>query len=107
MSHPTTVLVRHATPTRNLKSILSQGLLPAFARGRLKVVWLHTPGRSAWAVAHVAGRHRVAASSVALLTLAVPRSALRRARRGVWLSAAVVPPACVVSVRLPQFAAAS
>jgi hypothetical protein len=92
------VVLRHATPRSRLRSILSAGLWPTFARSTCKVVWLHTPCRSAWALPHVASRHGCALADVALITLAVPRSWLRRNRRGVWVCDRVVPPSCIVSV---------
>jgi hypothetical protein len=104
MCKGSTVLVRHATPLRNVRSILRSGLLPAMAKGKLKVVWMHTPARTDWAVDHVAARHQV--ESVAVLTLSLPRSFVRRNRRGVWISAEPVSPSQIVSVRLPQFASA-
>jgi hypothetical protein len=76
------------------------------ARGKLKVVWFHTKGRTAWAVPHVAERHHVEASNVAVLTLELPRAMLRRNRRGLWTCARVVSPDYIVSVRPPQFAVA-
>ena len=42
------MILRHATPTRNLPSILALGLDPQYATGQRKACWLHTPGRSAW-----------------------------------------------------------
>jgi hypothetical protein len=106
MSTSTKCVVRHATPLRNVRSILRRGLLPSRALGRLRAVWLHTPGRTGWAIPHVAQRHHVAASAVAVLTLEVPRSWLRRNRRGCWTCASVIPPSLIVSVRHPRFSAA-
>jgi hypothetical protein len=74
------------------------------AKGARRIVWLHTPGKTAWAVPHVAQRHHVDRGAVAVLTLDVPRSWLRRNGR-FWTCAAVIPPALIVSVRHPQFAA--
>jgi hypothetical protein len=105
MAHRTARVLRHATPLRNVKSILRSGLLPALARGRLKAVWLHTPSRTAWAVPHVANRHHVQEEQVAVLTVEVPRPWLRKRARGVWYCGRVISPEWIVSVRLPQFAA--
>ena len=41
--------IRHATLRRNLPGIDSRGLLCAKSKGKLKVVWLHAPSKSAWA----------------------------------------------------------
>jgi hypothetical protein len=93
------VLLAHATPLSRLASIYRFGLNPAFARGALRVVWLHTPGRSSWACAHVAACHQVAPSAVVVLRLLVPRSWLRRNRRGVWVCSRVIPASRFVCVR--------
>ena len=44
------MLLRHATPARNLTSILRSGLLTSCSQGRLPAVWLGAPSRSSWAV---------------------------------------------------------
>jgi hypothetical protein len=51
------MLVRHATPARNLNSILRGGLLCSKSQGRLPVVWVCSPTHSSWAVLHVIRRH--------------------------------------------------
>ena len=61
------MLVRHATLARYLPSILQRGLLCSKSKGRLKVVWLHTPNKTTWATLHTVRRHggRVEAGGVA------------------------------------------
>ena len=78
------MLLRHATPARNVPSIRRRGLLTGKSRGRRKVVWLHAPARSCWAVLHVAARHAGVAEAVVVLEIRVPRRWLRRGRRGLW-----------------------
>ena len=82
------MLLRHATPRRNLRSIFRTGLQPGLALGKLKAVWLHATTKGCWAVRHVAHRHHVPVEDVVVLEVRVPRSQLRRNRRGVG-----VPPA--------------
>ena len=41
------MLLRHATPRRNLPSIKRGGLLTAKSLGRMPAVWLHAPARGA------------------------------------------------------------
>src|SRR5947199_3897878 len=86
------MLLRHATPARNLPSIRARGLLTSMSRGALPLVWLHSAGASRWAVPHVSRRHGVAVQDVARLEVDVPRSWLRRNRRGLWTCARDIPP---------------
>jgi hypothetical protein len=84
------VLLRHATLRKNLASICRHGLLCSKSRGRLPVVWLHAPSKSAWAVLHVIKRHGGRVQDVVILEVAVPRGRLRRNRRRLWYSTADV-----------------
>jgi hypothetical protein len=95
------IFLKHASPARNVPSILANGLLIAKARGRRKAVWLHSPSRTSWATAHVAGRHEVPEADVVILTVHVPRRWLRRHRAGCWCSPFDILPSQIVSVRLP------
>ena len=72
----------HVTPARSVPGIKRRGLLTAKATGTLPAVWLVTPGSIGWAQEHVRVEHR--AGRVAVLTLDVPRSRLRRKWKGVW-----------------------
>ena len=78
------MLVRHATPARNLNSILRGGLLCSKCQGKLPVVWVCSPARSSWAVLHVIRRHGGRVESTVVLEVDVPRSWLRRSRKGLW-----------------------
>jgi hypothetical protein len=44
------VVIRHATRSKNLLPILDDGILCEKAKGKRKVVWLHSPSKSSWAV---------------------------------------------------------
>ncbi len=92
------MIIRHATPRRNLRSILRSGLLPGLARGKIKAVWLHASGKTSWAIPHVAGRHHVPQDQVVVLEVRVPRSQLRRNRRGVWYCPFIIAPQQIISV---------
>ncbi len=78
------MLLRHATPKRNLPSIQQSGLLTRKSKGKLAVVWLHSPAKSAWAAVHTVRRHGGRIEAVVVLELNVPRRWLRRNRRGLW-----------------------
>jgi hypothetical protein len=87
------MLVLHATPARNLNSVLRLGVLCSHSRGKLPVVWACSPSRSSWAVLHVIKRHGGRVESTVVLELAVPRSWLRRSRKGLWYCPRDIPPA--------------
>jgi hypothetical protein len=78
------MLLRHATPCRNLNSIKRFGLLTGKARGRMKAVWFHSESKTPWAVLHVAQRHATPAEHVCVIEVSLPRRLLRRARNGLW-----------------------
>lgn len=83
--------LRHATPARNLPSILRQGLLCSKSQGRLKAVWMHATSKTEWATLHVVQRHGGRVEEVVVLELNVPRSWLRRSRKGLWFSMRDIP----------------
>lgn len=78
------MLLRHATPRRNLRSIQRRGLLCSRSLGRLAAVWLVAPSQTSWAVLHTVRRHGGDCTSVSVLELDVPRRLLRRYKRGLW-----------------------
>lgn len=92
-----TVTLRHASPRRNVASIHENGILPWLAKGRLRVVWLHSPAQTDWAVAHVAKRHSVDPADVVVFEVELPRGLLKRFKRGVWTCPARVWPHQIVS----------
>jgi hypothetical protein len=54
---------------------------------------LHAPARSAWAALHVVRRHGGRVENVVVLEIDLPRSWLRRNRKGIWFTRRDVPPA--------------
>jgi hypothetical protein len=86
--------LRHATPSRNLASILKRGLLCKKSRGRLPVVWLHAPSKTSWAILHTVLRHGVRAEDVIVFEVNVPKRWLRHSpQRGLWYVRRDVPSA--------------
>jgi hypothetical protein len=85
------MLLRHATPIRNLPSINKRGLLCSKSQGRRKVVWLHSASKSSWATLHTVKRHRGRVQDVVILEIDVPRAWLRRSKRGLRYSVKDVP----------------
>jgi hypothetical protein len=87
------MLLRHATPARNVNSILKAGLLTSKSKGRTPGVWLCSPARSSWAVLHVVRRHGGRVETTVVIECDVPRSWLRRSRnKGLWCSTRDIPP---------------
>ena len=86
------MLLRHATLRRNLPGISRNGLLCSKSRGRRKVVWLHSPSKTPWAILHVVKRHRGRAEEVVIIEVEVPRIWLRRNRKRLWYSQLDIPP---------------
>ena len=86
------MILRHATPARNLNNILSSGLLCSKSEGKLPAVWLCSPSKSSWAVLHVVKRHGGKVETTVVLEVDVPRSWLRRSRKGLWYVPRDVPP---------------
>jgi hypothetical protein len=98
--------LRHATPKRNLPNIQRCGLLASKSQGKLAVVWLHSPAKTAWATLHTVRRHGGRIENVIVLELAVPRRWLRRNRRGLWYCPRDVPPARLrVTIQFAELAA--
>jgi hypothetical protein len=87
------MLLRHATPKRNLTSIRRAGLLFSKSQGRLPVVSLHATGKTPWAALHTVKRHGGRVESVVVLTVQVPRCWLRRSKRRLWCCRRDVPAA--------------
>ena len=75
------MILRHATPARNLTGILRSGLLTSRSQGKLSAVWLCSPSKSSWAVLHVIKRHGGKVETTVVLEVDVPRSWLRRSRK--------------------------
>ena len=86
------MLLRHATPARNVNRILKAGLLTSKSQGRLPAVWVCSPGRSWWAILHTVRRHGGRVESTVVLELDVPRGWLRRNRPGLCYCPRDIPP---------------
>jgi hypothetical protein len=74
----------HATPSDNLVSIVERGLDVDKAAGALKACWMCNEKKVAWAILHVAKRHKVLADQVVVCRIRVPRPWLIRSRVGLW-----------------------
>jgi hypothetical protein len=88
-----------------LLGIERQGLLCGKSLGKLKVVWLHAPSKTAWALLHTVRRHGGRIEDVVVLEIDVPRGWLRKSRRGLWYSVNDIPFGRMV--RLIDFASAA
>jgi hypothetical protein len=92
------MLLRHATPRKNLSSIERLGLLTRKSQGKMRVVWLHAPSKTAWAMLHTVKRHGGRIEDVVVIELDVPRRWLRRSRRRLWNTPRDIPPSRIVRV---------
>jgi RNA:NAD 2'-phosphotransferase (TPT1/KptA family) len=84
--------LRHATPARNLSSILKRGLLISKSKGKRKAVWLHVAAKTSWAVLHTIRRHGGSVEQIIVLDVNVPRRWLKRSKRGLWFCPRNIPP---------------
>jgi len=82
----------HCTPAKNLLSILSHGLQPKAAKGRLKVVWLCSPSKLAWALNHLADQKGLQIEEFSVLKVAMFPGELIKRRIGIWYTTVHVPP---------------
>lgn len=82
----------HVTHADRVESIIELGLSPAFAKGRLKAVWLADSKRIHWAIAHVAVKHNfpIADLWVALVHYD-PRDLKRFRWPGIYLAERTIP----------------
>ena len=93
----TMVTLGHATPSRNLASILRDGILTAKARGAFKAVWLHEPDKAHWATLHTVRRHGGRIEDVVVIQVCVPKAWLRQhggKAKGLWRCVRDVPVRC-------------
>lgn len=86
------MLLTHTTDVRRLRSILATGLLCAKSEGKRKAIWLHSAGFSDWAIRHVCGRHKIGLKRICQIEIDVPRSWLRKSKRGLWYCCQDIPP---------------
>jgi hypothetical protein len=102
------VKFRHASPTKNIPSILRHGLLTSKSQGKRKAIWLHRPSCSGWAAVHTARRHHVAIEAVCIIEVEVPRGQLRKSGKpGVWYTTEDIGPERLGAIRgIDQYATA-
>jgi hypothetical protein len=86
------MLLRHATPARNLPSIIKAGLLTSKSQGKLPVVGVCCRAKTAWAALHTVRRHGSRVEGVVILEVDGPRRWLRRSKRGLWYCPRDIPP---------------
>ena len=85
----------HATLKSNLDSIRENGLNPDFSKGKESVIWYHTASRREWAILHTQKRHQCDLDNIAILTVQIPRSKLKRRRFGLWTSNQIITPIAI------------
>jgi hypothetical protein len=85
------MIVYHATPRRNRRSIDRTGLDPAKSKQGRKAVWLFAAPRLEWAILHVANRHRCRVADVIVYTVEVDAKDVRKHAKGLFYHYALVP----------------
>jgi hypothetical protein len=68
-----------------------RGRLCGKSRGKRPVVWLHSAGKTFGATLHTIKRHGGRAEAVIILLADVPRTWLRKNRKGLWYSVHDIP----------------
>ena len=86
------MMLYHATLKANLDSIISKGIDPEFSQGEERVIWFHTASRREWAILHTQKRHQCGLDDIAIITVQIPRSKLKRRRFGLWTSTETTQP---------------
>jgi hypothetical protein len=86
------MLVRHATPRKNLKSITRTGIDPTYSKGKRLDCWFHVPSKSSWGVLHTVRRHGGKAEDVVIVECDIPRAWLTRRAKGLWSCTKIIPP---------------
>ncbi len=85
------MIFRHATIDGRVPSIQDRGLDPAYATGRMRVVWLHMADRTGWAAAKVAKRHGARLADVVVLDVDVQATEVVRHGKGLYYIRGTVP----------------
>jgi len=79
------ITLYHVTHVRNIDSIFEDGLLPHYAKGKLKVTWLVDFERVPWALAHTASKLDVSPNVLVVFTVQAAEAAIRKwSMRGVF-----------------------
>lgn len=92
------MILYHTTLKRNLDSIRKHGLNPEFALNRKNPrIWIVTRSKRLWSILHVQKRHEVTLDEIAVITVSIPRSKLKRRWRGIWTTDSVIPPNAFLS----------
>lgn len=68
----------HVTMLSNIDSIFEDGLLPHYAKGKMKVNWLVDFERTPWAISHTAMKNDISPARLVVFVCAVAEPALRR-----------------------------
>lgn len=91
---------RHATTYENYACIALEGLHVEASNpaSKIKGVWLHVEGRSAWAILHTMQRHNVPLGDVVILDVVLPRDSVVKHGKGLWYSPFDIPSSAIRGV---------
>ena len=100
VGHPQYYRYRHATSWQNYQSILEGGIQVAACdpTARRKAIWLHGPGRTAWAILHCMWKHAWTLENVVVLEISLERSTVTKHGGGLWYVEHDIPARCIKRV---------
>jgi hypothetical protein len=82
----------HVTHAKNASSIIDNGIVADYSRGKIRCVWLVDSKRVAWAIAHVSSKHDWPIKELWVFAVHVdPRVIIKTAWRGVYKTVINVP----------------
>ena len=92
----------HVTDGANLPSIMESGLDPSLATGKRQAVWFLSPSLEGWGLVHTIAKPRAKGRTIQdhiVLEVNIPRSWLKRYRRGIWYCERVVPSSRIAVIK--------
>lgn len=94
------MILYHASPSANDKSIEARGLLTSFSATARPEIWLHDIAQRPWAVQHVAKRHGCKGRDVTVYKVQISGAKVRKRGRGVYTCSVDIP---AVALERSQF----
>ena len=82
----------HATPKRNLDSIMMHGICTHYAQGKRPLTWIHSITKREWSIIHTMQRHNIKIEDLTILMIDIPRSWTTRTKwKGIYTVSRHIP----------------